>query len=391
MLASVLRTPQDYSAALFFLNQPMSDVGPVHSKALDRRTFLCGAAALLAATSGLAVEQTMPARLPDMSALRRAAKQNGKLLAMFTGQHDLLFDPAASAIIASNFSMIAVGNDLKFANRLRPTPDTYDFSFGDSDVSWAEQHGLLFRGHCLVWWNALPNWFHSYVTPANAKQVMTDHISTVVKHYAGRVYSWDVVNEMIYHDDRPDGLRRKPWLDFIGPDFIDIAFRTAHAADPKARLVLNECFIEHNTPAEIGRRAALLGLATRLKQSGVPIHAIGVQGHLRGNTPLDKPGMTSFLKQVRDLGLEIMITELDVDDVDVPGPLIDQTVAGKYGEFIDLMGPFVKVITFEQLRDDPLPRRPDGLSHRPNLLDVEFQPTPAYSATVKALMSLPKV
>ena len=91
----------------------------------------------------------------------------------------------------------------------------------------------------------------------NAKQVMTDHITTVVKHYAGKVYSWDVVNEPIYHDNRPDGLRRKPWLDFIGPQYIDIAFRTAHAADPNARLVLNECYIEHNTPAEIGRRADL--------------------------------------------------------------------------------------------------------------------------------------
>ncbi len=167
--------------------------------------------------------------------------------------------------------MIADGNDLKFANRLRPTPDTYNFGPGDYVVNWAASHGLLFRGHCLVWWNALPNWFQSYVTPANAKQVMTDHITTVVKHYAGKIYSWDVVNEAIYHDNRPDGLRRKPWLDFMGPEYIDIAFQTAHAADPKARLVLNECYIEHDTPGEIGRRAALLALATRLKKAGVPI------------------------------------------------------------------------------------------------------------------------
>ena len=85
-----------------------------------------------------------------------------------------------------------------------------------------------------------------------------------------------------------------------------------------------------------------------------------------------------------------MITEFDVDDVDVPGPLIDQTVASKYGEFIDLMGPFVKVITFEGLRDDPnLPRRADGLPHRPNMFDASYKPTAAYSAVVKALMTLP--
>ncbi len=198
-------------------------------KAMNRRSFLYGSAALLIGASDIATSQPTPARVPDTSALKRAARQSGKTLGMFTVQYELLFEPEASAIIANTFSMIADGNDLKFAHGLRPTPDTYDFSSGDRAVSWAEQHGMLFRGHCLVWWNALPNWFSSYVTAANAKEVMTSHISTVVKHYAGRVFSWDVVNECIYHDNRPDGLRRKPWLDFMGPEYIDIAFQTAHA------------------------------------------------------------------------------------------------------------------------------------------------------------------
>jgi endo-1,4-beta-xylanase len=358
---------------------------------MNRRSFLHGTAALLAGASRLAVSQNTSMQVPDTSALKRAARQSGKILGMYIVGHDLQFDPTGSAVIAESFSLIADGNDLKFANRLRPTPDTYNFGPGDYVVNWAASHGLLFRGHCLVWWNALPNWFQSYVTPANAKQVMTEHISSVVKHFAGKIYSWDVVNEAIYHDNRPDGLRRKPWLDFMGPEYIDIAFQTAHAADPKARLVLNECYIEHNTPVEIGRRASLLALATRLKKAGVPITTIGLQSHLRGNTPLDKPGMNTFLKQIQQLGLETMITELDVDDVDVPGPLIDQTIASKYGEFIDLLGPYVKVITFEQLRDDPgLPKRSDGLPHRPNLLGAQYEPTLAYSATVKALMTLPR-
>lgn len=357
---------------------------------MNRRSFLYSAAALLVGGSDIATAQPTPARVPDTSALKRAARQSGKILGMFTGAHELQFDPTASAIMANTFSMIANGNDLKFANRLRPTPETYNFDAGDYDVNWATSHGLLFRGHCLVWWNALPNWFQSYVTPGNARRVMTDHITTVVRHYAGKIYSWDVVNEPIHNDNRPDGLRRKPWVDLMGPEYIDIAFQTAHAADPKARLVLNECYIEHDTPAETGRRADLLALAARLKKAAVPITAIGVQAHLRGNTPLDKPGMTRFLKQIQDLGLGIMITELDVDDVDVPGPLIDQTVAGKYGEFIELMGPFVKVITFEQLRDDPsLPRRSDGLAHRPNMFDADYRPAAAYGAVVKALMTLP--
>jgi endo-1,4-beta-xylanase len=359
------------------------------SDGVSRRSFLYGASALLAGTARLRATPITSPLVPDTAALKRAAGESGKILAMFTVQHQLVYDPVGSAIIANTFPMIADGNDLKFSNYLRPAPDVWEFSFGDTVVSWAERHGLLFRGHCLVWWNALPDWFGAYVTAANAKQVMNDHISRVVKRYAGRVYSWDVVNEPIFSDHRPDGLRRKPWLDLVGADYIDVAFHTAHAADPKARLVLNECYIEHDTPLETGRRALLLALLTRLKRAGVPITTLGVQGHLRGNTALDKPGMNRFLKQVQDLGLEIMVTELDVDDVDVPGPLIDQTAARKYAEFIDLVGPFVKVITFEELNDEPnLPKRPDGLAPRPNLFDVDYRPKPAYGSTVKALMAL---
>ena len=270
-------------------------------------------------------------------------------------------------------------------------PAEFDFTAGDVAVSWAARNNKLFRGHCLVWWNALPDWFHSYVTPANARQVLTTHVATVVGHYAGRVYSWDVVNEAVYHDNRPDGLRLEPWIDLIGADYIDLAFHTAHAADPKARLVLNECYIEHATPAEQSRRASLLALATRLKRSKVPITTIGIQGHLRGNTPLDKPGMILFLKQLQDLGLQVMITEFDVDDVDVPGPMVQQVVAGKYAEFIDLVGPYVHFITFEELRDNPVvPKRADGLVLRPNLLELGYEQSAAYNATVKALMSLPR-
>ena len=368
----------------------MSEEWQFVSKGVSRRFFVYGAAALLSTQGGVAIGQVPVQFLPDTSALKDAARRSGTILGMYTVMHELLFDPMAAAIIANTFSLVADGNDLKFSNRLRPAPDTFDFSFGDKVVSWAELHGLLFRGHCLIWWNALPGWFQSYVTTANAKQVLSDHVTAVVKHYAGRVYSWDVVNEPI-HNDRPDGLRRKPWLDLIGPDYIDIAFHTAHAADPKARLVLNECYIEHDTAAEITRRGQLLALATRLKRAGVPITTIGVQGHLKGNTPLDRPGMIVFLEQIQQLGFEIMITELDVDDVDVSGSLIDQTVASKYAEFIDLMGPFVKVVTFEAVRDYPeLPRRSDGLMHRPNLLDPQFNPTPAYTAAVKAMMKLPQ-
>lgn len=355
---------------------------------MNRRSLL-KSAGMYGCIAGIDGFQRLGAQITQPPSLKRIAKREGRLVGVFAGAY-LKFQPKQADIIAAEFSMIANGNDLKFSDRLRPTPDTYNFTAGDWTLDWAQSHGLLFRGHCLVWWNALPKWFQSHVTPENARQVMTDHIHTVVGHYAGDVYSWDVVNEAIYHDNRADGLRRKPWLDFIGPDYIDIAFHTAAAADPKARLILNECYIEHDTPAEIGRRASFLALITRLKKDGVPINGVGLQSHLRGNTPVDEDGMITFLKQVQDLGLEIMITEMDVDDVGVSASMIDQVVTEKYGKYLDLVGPFVTLISFQQLEDSPsVPRRPDGIVSRPNLFDINGQKKASYEAVAASLEKLP--
>jgi endo-1,4-beta-xylanase len=353
---------------------------------ISRRSFLKSAGMSGCMVLGSSRMNAQPSGPPTLKSM---ARRTGRQIGVFGGVY-LPNQPELAGVISREFSMVGDGNDLKFSDRLRPSPDTYNFAPGDVCLDWAHRNGLSFRGHCLLWWNVLPQWFKSYVTPTNAKQVMVDHISTVVKHYAGKVYSWDVVNEVIYHDNRPDGLRRMPWLDPIGPEYIDIAFHAAAAADPKARLLLNECHIEHDTPTEIGRRAALLGLARRLKASNVPINGIGIQGHLLGNTPIDRPGMVIFLKQIQDLGLEIMITELDVDDIGVPGPMIDTVVAQKYSEFLDLVGPFAPLISFQGAADYPnQPKRPDGLSSRPNLFDVNFQKKPAYRSVTQALERLP--
>lgn len=333
--------------------------------------------------------------MPDPTAhpagldLRSAAQRAGKILGMYTVGHDVQFNDNEARLISKDFSLIADGNDLKFSNRLRPTPDSYNFLPADGAVDWSQRNGLLFRAHTLVWHNALPNWFNSYVNKTNAQLVMTTHITTVMRHFKGKVYSWDVVNEPIHNDGRPDVLRRKPWLDLIGPDYIEIAFRTAAEADPKAKLILNECYVEHDSPVEAQRRDALLQLATSLKKKGVPITGIGVQGHIRSDTPLAPAAMKAWLKAVQDLGLEIMITELDVDDSNIPNANVDEIVARKYGEYLDIVGPFASVITFEQLADNVnLPKRADGIPHRPNLFDTKYQKKAAYNAVLSSLNNM---
>ena len=328
--------------------------------------------------------------------LKAAAHRNGRLVAMFSGQHALMTDPIAARLIAAEFDMLAVGNDLKM-NRVHPTPDTYDFSYGDWDLDWSKRNKLLFRGHTLVWHNALPTWFRSYVNGTNAQRVMTDHITTVMKHYAGQIYSWDVVNEPIRNiDGRPDGLRAWPWLQPIGPDYIEIAFRTASAADPKAKLFLNENNFEHDLPLHAQRRETLLRLATNLKRNNVPITGIGSQGHIKADVPLATSSLKNLLTALQELGLTIMITELDVDDSNVPSALRDQVVAQRYTEYLELVGPFARAITFQELADPAknqgqefdFPKREDGLTHRPNLLDNSYQKKPSYYAVIKALSQL---
>jgi endo-1,4-beta-xylanase len=352
---------------------------------VDRRMAMRIFAGILM-NAGLVRAQMPSAVAASAHELRQAARRSGILLSVFTGMHQIRSDLQASTMIAETFDMIADGNDLKFSNRLRPTPDNFDFSFGDSVVSWARENHLRFRGHCLIWWNALPRWFGSYVTLANARDVLCSHITTVLRHYAGRVYSWDVVNEPIYHDNRPDGLRRKPWLDLLGPEYIDLAFHTAAAADPEARLILNECYIEHDTPAEAARRDALLALLTRLKRAGVPVSGLGIQGHLRGATPLDRRGLTRFLEQIRGLGLDIAVTELDVDEIGVPAPQIAQAAASKIGEFLDIVSPYVGSITLEALSNEPyVSAQGNGNIHTQNLFDEKYKPTLAYGSAVRML------
>src|SRR5262249_17516261 len=114
---------------------------------------------------------------------------------------------------------------------LRPTPDQYDFSGGDWLYEFATSHRMLFRGHTLVWEGALPGWFTTTVTAKNAKTMLLDHISKVVGHYAGKMHSWDVVNEGLQiGDGRSDGLKNTPWLKMLGPEYIEIAFHAAHEA-----------------------------------------------------------------------------------------------------------------------------------------------------------------
>ncbi|HEX4652527.1 MAG TPA: endo-1,4-beta-xylanase [Granulicella sp.] len=292
------------------------------------------------------------------------------------------YDPAYTALIREQASILVAENVMKWGP-LRPTPTTYNFDPADALVAFAERNRMKIRGHNLCWHRQLPTWFASVATPANARALLVAHIETVAGRYAGRMHSWDVVNEAIEpKDGRPDGLRISPWLKLAGPDYIELAFHTARRADPQALLTYNDYGIENETPEAAAKRAAVLLLLRRLRARRVPIDAVGIQSHIAAApspTSSDPkftygPGLLRFLADLRELDLQVFLTEMDVNDRALPPALPDRdrAVAETYQRYLSavLTDPAVKaVLTWgitdrytwlngEDARADKLPERP---------------------------------
>src|SRR6202012_3992778 len=123
-------------------------------------------------------------------------------------------------------------------------------------------------------------------------------------HFTGRMHSWDVVNEAIeIADGRADGLRNTNWLKRFGPRYIDDAFHAAHEADPAALLVYNDYGLESDTPDHDARRAAVLKLLEGMIARGVPIGALGLQGHITAFGPkINQAKLARFLSDVQATG-----------------------------------------------------------------------------------------
>ena len=263
---------------------------------------------------------------------------------------------------------------------------------------------MAFRGVPLVWHHQTPSWFKSLPDRAAVIQALRAHIHGTCAHFAGKVQSWDVVNEAILTKGGINGLRKNVFLEKIGPEYLDIAFRTAREADPRALLVLNEYGIEYNSPGSLERRRALLAVVDGFKRRNTPIDAIGIQSHLETKSldRIDQASVAGFLKEISDRGLKVMITEMDVVDRSAPGdiPQRDAQVAAVYKRYLDaaLDNPaLIAVITWGLTdRESWIVRgdvknfkRNDGLPARPLPFDDEYRPKKAYLAIAESLRAAP--
>jgi endo-1,4-beta-xylanase len=270
-------------------------------------------------------------------------------------------------------------------------------------MRFAELTGKKVRGHVLVWHYSMPGWFGKVANKQNARELLVNHIHTVVGHLKGRIDTWDVVNEAIEPmDGRADGLRKSPWLELIGPEYIEIAFRAAAEADPEAKLAYNDYGIETDLPRDARKRDLVLALLERLKASETPIHAVGVQSHLFAAMGQPGAGLQSFIREAAKLGLEAHISELDVSFMRMKGGAADRdaTVARVYKDYLNLVlaEPNVPLVITWGITDAhtwlkystlfmPFSTRRlwariiVGLRERPLPFDDEFAAKPAFWAT----------
>ncbi|MDJ0601365.1 MAG: endo-1,4-beta-xylanase [Crocosphaera sp.] len=359
------------------------------SKITRRKAIYLGSTALAATVAAKTLAQ--PPTLKDY------ASKKGLIYGSAGAYSKLSQDQEFADRFIQECAILTPENDLKWKH-IHPQPNQYNFSRGDWLLKFAQHHRLKMRGHTLVWHSALPNWVKETVNSQTAEATLRDHINTVAGHYRGKIHSWDVVNEAILvENEHPLGLRKTPWFEWLGEDYIELAFRAAAEADPNALLFYNDYGLDYDNNYEEKRRNAVLKLLERLKAKGTPIHGLGLQAHLSGaNTRFNAEKLRQFLAYVASLDLKIMVTELDVADQRLPYDHLerDQRVADVYEMYLStvLDEPNVIGVVTWGLSDrytwlSGFRPREDKKPVRVLPLDQELKPKLAWESMVKVFQS----
>ncbi|CAL9334315.1 endo-1,4-beta-xylanase [Streptomyces sp. enrichment culture] len=255
---------------------------------------------VLGATATLAAPP--PAHAAE-STLGAAAAQSGRYFgtAIASGK---LGDSAYTTIANREFNSVTAENEMKI-DATEPQRGQFNFTAADRVYNWAVQNGKQVRGHTLAWHSQQPAWMQA-LSGSALRQAMIDHIKGVMAHYKGKIVQWDVVNEAFA--DGSSGARRDSNLQRTGNDWIEVAFRTARAADPAAKLCYNDYNVENWTWA---KTQAMYNMVKDFKQRGVPIDCVGFQAHFNSGSPYNSNFRTT-LQNFAALGVDVAVTELDI-------------------------------------------------------------------------------
>lgn len=290
---------------------------------LSYRGLAVGAAELVVDASGYPAQRLPLTVVPSSPtrSLREAAAQRNLLIGAAADADELghpsplQTDPTYASMLASQYNMLEPEGAMKWIV-IHPQQDVYDFQPADELVSFARAHGMKVRGHNLCWGLNNPSWLNAYRNqpPAVVSQLLHKHIQTVVSHFRGQVFAWDVVNEAFasgsyFGDSRlQDSVwYNQPGIGRTGTGYIEQAFRWAHEADPSALLFYND---EITAPG--AKLNAVYRMLTDFAARKVPLDGVGLQVHLRIDHGFDPADLAAVLDRITSLGLQVHITELDV-------------------------------------------------------------------------------
>ena len=341
---------------------------------------------LLVTAIGAAARSAQPAAAAG-SSLRQAAEAKGiRFGTALIATSNLSGNATYMATAAREFDAVTPGNEMKWGT-VEPTQGQFNWTGADQIVAFAQAHNQVVRGHNLVWHSQLPSWVNStnFPTATSVINVMQQHITTEVTRFAGKVIQWDVVNEPFNEDGsfRSDLFEQASVNNGTGPSgYIAAALRTAHQADPNARLYLNDFNIEGvNT-----KSTAMLNLVTSLKSQGVPIDGVGLESHfILGQVPST---LQQNIQRFVAAGVNVWVTELD-DRITLPASAANlATQANDYASVVraclavtGCVG--ITVWGFTDL-DSWIPGAFPGQGAA-DLFDSSINPKPAYSSTLTAL------
>ena len=206
-------------------------------------------------------------------------------------------------LAASQLTSVTPENAMKWES-VEPARGQFRWRGADALVAFAKAHGQKVRGHTLVWHSQLPSWLiQGQFSPPELRDLMTAHIATEAGRYRGAITAWDVVNEPFADDGE---WRKSIWYEAMGPDYVALALKAARAADPEAKLYINDYGVETAGP----KMRALHALVASLKRDGVPIDGVGLQSHfVAGSAPAD---VRDVMEQFAALGVDVAVTELDL-------------------------------------------------------------------------------
>jgi endo-1,4-beta-xylanase len=305
-----------------------------------------------------------------------------------------------AGLIVRHFNSITAENAMKMS-RIHPLEEEYVWGGADTIVAFAQKHDMKLRGHVLCWYQQTPDWIFkddrgSVVSKDVLLQRLQDHITQVVSRYKGKIYAWDVVNEAISDDD-DEFLRKSSWYSIAGDDYIFKAFEYAHRADPQAKLFYND----YNTENP-GKRERIYQLLKQLKDAGIPVHGVGLQGHWSLHDPSSQ-ALDAAIKRFSSLGLEVQVTEMDISiyppekerrekragEDETFSTEREQLQAAQYQKMFKVLRDNRKVITgvtFWNLSDrhswlDNFPVK--GRKNYPLLFDQDLKPKKAYWEVIR--------